>query len=453
MRIQQDVDGSYRTYIQFSGQGNLHGFSIGTGQSTSPHAPGDIGIEERFRIDSYGNISMNKTVANAKLDVNGDTIVTGSFTVKGNTLTTGNATVLAAAEVGTTLRVGGKATILDVPQSAEASPRILTVSQTSPNVGRVEYITNIVPKGAIMMWGGLAQNSTTPPPGWRLCNGDNSGDTNGVTIPDLRERFIVGAGGNNDDIVTYNYDIFDMSYTGLSFRTGTGALGVPTFSNISVTGTFNKVNNTSMVNGGVFYSSINSGAGNPPGYDQYALYALIGGTPATSFFLVYHSEDKNYRLYRGSVPAHGTNISNSTTYPYHIPPAGSVATLSRVGEFVTYRPNFSYLVWRENTTGYAVGDKGGLVNVKLGTSEIPAHFHHTPGSAFKSFTAGAGDYGNNSSTGTGTDGANNSQTAIGNLGTNYDAGGAALEQTIGGNLPHENRPPYYALAFIIYTGV
>jgi microcystin-dependent protein len=42
-----------------------------------------------------------------------------------------------------------------------------------------------VPAGAIMMWSG-----TVPPAGWALCNG--SGGT-----PDLRERFIVGAGGEN----------------------------------------------------------------------------------------------------------------------------------------------------------------------------------------------------------------------------------------------------------------
>ncbi|SHF15683.1 Microcystin-dependent protein [Tissierella praeacuta DSM 18095] len=41
-----------------------------------------------------------------------------------------------------------------------------------------------VPKGAILMWSG---SNTTIPSGWALCNGING-------TPDLRDRFIVGAG-------------------------------------------------------------------------------------------------------------------------------------------------------------------------------------------------------------------------------------------------------------------
>lgn len=49
----------------------------------------------------------------------------------------------------------------------------------------VNYIqTNLVPKGMI-----VAYNGTTPPPGWAICNGSNG-------TPDLRDRFIVGAGNS-----------------------------------------------------------------------------------------------------------------------------------------------------------------------------------------------------------------------------------------------------------------
>ncbi len=43
---------------------------------------------------------------------------------------------------------------------------------------------DLVPKGTIIMWHG---NSTSIPKGWTICNG-----TNGT--PDLRDRFVVGAG-------------------------------------------------------------------------------------------------------------------------------------------------------------------------------------------------------------------------------------------------------------------
>jgi len=36
---------------------------------------------EKVRIDSNGNVAINKTTANAKLDINGNTIITGSLTV------------------------------------------------------------------------------------------------------------------------------------------------------------------------------------------------------------------------------------------------------------------------------------------------------------------------------------------------------------------------------------
>lgn len=45
---------------------------------------------------------------------------------------------------------------------------------------------NLIPSGIISMWSG-ATNAI--PTGWSLCNGENG-------TPDLRDKFIVGAGGN-----------------------------------------------------------------------------------------------------------------------------------------------------------------------------------------------------------------------------------------------------------------
>jgi microcystin-dependent protein len=431
MRIQQDVDGSYRTYIQFSGQGNLHGFSIGTGQSTSPHAPGDIGIEERLRIDSYGNISMNKSIPNAKLDVNGDTIVTGSFTVKGNTVTTGTAavglslTTGTSAAVGTNLTVGNIATILNVPASVESNPRVLTVSQTAGSIGQIQYITGTFPLGGIVMWAG---SPTAPPAGWTLCDG--RAPVGGVTIPDLRERFIVGAGGKNNEVVTYDFTTFTIN-SNLTFNTG----------NSYVQGTFTKVSNTSMVTNptpstAVFNSNMGqSTPGTPDIGRQYALYSLVGNSANTSYFLVYHQGLDNYVLYRGYVPANGTNVT--TGYPYVLFPPGSIAVLSQTGNLVTHRPNISTIQWVADINGYTVGEKGGFNNVKLHTSEMPSHNH-----GFTRSWRDNGDYGRGLETG---------DTEIGTQDFPTPPNEGNIHFT-GGNFPHENRPPYYALAFIIYTG-
>ena len=47
-----------------------------------------------------------------------------------------------------------------------------------------------VPSGGIIIWSGA---SNAIPTGWYLCDGNNS-------TPDLRERFIVGAGGDNSTV-------------------------------------------------------------------------------------------------------------------------------------------------------------------------------------------------------------------------------------------------------------
>jgi microcystin-dependent protein len=54
----------------------------------------------------------------------------------------------------------------------------------STKIATTEFVRNIVPSGVIVMWSG---SIATIPSGWLICDG-----TNGT--PDLRNRFIVGAG-------------------------------------------------------------------------------------------------------------------------------------------------------------------------------------------------------------------------------------------------------------------
>jgi microcystin-dependent protein len=68
-----------------------------------------------------------------------------------------------------------------------------------------EYGYDLVPQGAIIMWSGATNNI---PPGWSLCDGtiaDKLDGTGSITKPDLRERFIVGAGGNNPFVRSSGY--------------------------------------------------------------------------------------------------------------------------------------------------------------------------------------------------------------------------------------------------------
>jgi microcystin-dependent protein len=209
-RIQQLVDATYMGYVQFSGPDNLYGISIGTGNSKENafgaiHEPGHPDIQERFRIDQFGNVTINKPVANAKFDVNGDTIVTGSFTttgnatIKGNIVGQGTANISGNTTIGGNTAVTGTATIGNIPLgTAGAGTKVLTAN----NDGQIQYITGTFPLGGIVMWAG---SPAAPPTGWTLCDG--RAPVGGITIPDLRERFIVGAGGDNpavNDSTGYN---------------------------------------------------------------------------------------------------------------------------------------------------------------------------------------------------------------------------------------------------------
>lgn len=151
MRIQNLIDASYKSYIQFNGHDNLDGFSIGTGNANV--GLGDIynTVPERFRITGIGNVGINTTTPSEKLTVQGN--ISGSGTLQIATLANGSAATTSAVV----------ATAAGLFQKIDAAP---------------------IPKGGIIMWSG---DISAIPAGWYLCNG-----TNGT--PNLQDRFIVGAG-------------------------------------------------------------------------------------------------------------------------------------------------------------------------------------------------------------------------------------------------------------------
>lgn len=66
------------------------------------------------------------------------------------------------------------------------------VNLTQAQINSLADNTKFVFPGMIVMWSG---NITNLPPGWTLCNGQGS-LSNGDVVPDLRDRFIVGAGAS-----------------------------------------------------------------------------------------------------------------------------------------------------------------------------------------------------------------------------------------------------------------
>ena len=101
----------------------------------------------------------------------------GDFEVTGVLRANGGAMVAGTAQVGTSLQVGnsgtGVATLIIVDGALKVDTKF---------AGH-----GTVPLGAILMWSG-ATNAI--PDGWALCDGNNG-------RPDLRDRYIVGAGNRH----------------------------------------------------------------------------------------------------------------------------------------------------------------------------------------------------------------------------------------------------------------
>ena len=94
---------------------------------------------------------------------------------------------------------------------------ITNLTATGTVTGNLFVGGGMVPLGAILMWSGTG-SSTAVPTGFTLCDGNGGTAVNGITIPDLRDKFIVGA-----NAVTGS----DSTYPGLSMnQTGGSANAV-----------------------------------------------------------------------------------------------------------------------------------------------------------------------------------------------------------------------------------
>ncbi len=125
-----------------------------------------------------------------------------NFTIGGNLSVTGTTTLTGTTAAPT-------------PSNTDDSTKIATTA----------FVRDIVPAGMIMMWSG---SIATIPSGWLLCDG-----TNGT--PDLRNRFIVGAGstysvagtgGSADAIVVSHTHTASTDTAGLHNHGWTGQEGI-----------------------------------------------------------------------------------------------------------------------------------------------------------------------------------------------------------------------------------
>lgn len=94
-------------------------------------------------------------------------------------------------------------------------------------------------------------------------------------------------------------------------------------------------------------------------------------------------------------------------------------------------------------TGYSLGDTGGSQTVALTAAQMPIHSHDVTGKADQAGRAGVGMYASNVAGGSGWQVLSTTENgSISGLTTTSAGSGQA----------HENRPPYFALEYIIRTG-
>jgi hypothetical protein len=166
--------------LQVFTPGPIDDIAFGYGPSAS--------MTETMRVKGNGNVGIGTSSPAQKLSVNGDTLTTGTAYL-GDT----NHSIRAIGGSGVAISTYAVTDGIILKQSTGN----VGIGTTSPSQklevnGTVKATTfsgnGTIPIGGIIMWSGTTSDI---PAGWTLCNGVAS---NGQTPPDLRDRFIVGAG-------------------------------------------------------------------------------------------------------------------------------------------------------------------------------------------------------------------------------------------------------------------
>jgi len=153
-------------------------FSSPNVQATGGSLTGITNIDaNQLLVTNFSSPNVQITSGNL-LGITNANVAYGNVTF----LTVANATINGGNIVNTPIynaQITNSTLVNPVATTQPANDRTTKLATT-------EFVHNVVPTGAIIMWGGAV---VAIPPGWQLCDGSNS-------TPDLRDRFIVGAGNS-----------------------------------------------------------------------------------------------------------------------------------------------------------------------------------------------------------------------------------------------------------------
>lgn len=247
----------------------------------------------------------NTTAAGTGITVaNGDKVYVWSDATNFYEIKSGNVTGVVPVlngGTGVTTSTGTGSVVLSISPTFTGAPIAPTaaVSTDSTQIATTAFVRDIIPTGVITMWYG---SIASIPSGWYLCDGTNS-------TPDLRDRFIVGAGSTygvsatggsaNATLVSHNHSA-SSSFSGSALGTHTHAANDSGHTH-TLPG--------SVANGG--YGPANPGANfslfqtvtTNTGYAIVSITGASAGTPAGSVST--------------SISTEGSSATNANLPPYY----------------------------------------------------------------------------------------------------------------------------------------
>lgn len=167
----------------------------------------------------------------------------------------------------------------------------LTINGTDVTATAAEINTassHYVPTGGIILWSG-AVNAI--PTGWLLCNGSNS-------TPDLRDRFVVGAGSTYAVDDTGGADTVTLSEADMPAHThSSGSLGGTTNTTGAHTHTYNEpFNNGTAFSGSLSRHSIRTANTSSAGDHSHTVDVNSGSTGSTGSGTAHENRPPYYAL-------------------------------------------------------------------------------------------------------------------------------------------------------------
>jgi microcystin-dependent protein len=186
-------------------------------------------VEKPYTVKNRSNATVQiKTSTGTAFSI--PTLAEAYIFCDGNNVITGRVITDGANAINALPDPFNNAALTGVP-TAPTAPAGTSTTQ----IATTAFVTTALPIGSIIMWFGA---STSVPTGWQVCNG-----TNGT--PDLRDRFVVGAGSSYSLGDTGGADTVTLDVTQIPAHNHTATTNTV---NLAHTHTFSGSGTTSSVN-------------------------------------------------------------------------------------------------------------------------------------------------------------------------------------------------------------